>query len=112
MNRETKALLLQLAVIGLAGYVGYRVIRGIGKGARDALTDAGSALGSGLFDLFHKDQAGESLFYTVTFQGGAKHAIASRAVDANGFFNYAGKRFRLLIDRSIVSGNNKFAFPA
>lgn len=84
--------------------------------AKGALTTAGEAIGSGLFDFFHPDQLGETTFYIVTFPDGVKHSVPSRSVDANGLFtnknlapNYAGdgKRYRILV----ATNGTRTAFP-
>ena len=36
--------------------------------------------------------------YIVTFPNGARHAISSTLVNANGFFTYSGVRYRLALD--------------
>lgn len=77
----------------------------VGKKAADALANAGGAIGSGLYDFFHKNQMGETLFYTATFPDSVRHTIPSRVVTEDGFFTnsnlspqYAGDgvRYRLM----------------
>lgn len=86
---------------------------GIGKKLGEGLSSVGSALGTGLYDLFHPDQTGEMLFYTVQFPNGARHAIPSRSVDKNGQFDYiqpplAATRWQMLLSKD---GKQRFAAP-
>jgi len=93
-----------LALIGAAGFVAYKLFGFVGGAAKEGLkylNTAGEALGSKLFDLFHPNAVGESLYYTVTFPNGARHAIPSGAVDSAGQFDYvqpplAARRYQLL----------------
>jgi hypothetical protein len=96
------------AALAFALYSVYKVYRGT-KAVTDALHNAGSAAGSAIFDWFHPDQVGETIFYTVQFPDGSKHAIASRAVGSDGGFLFNNVRYRIRVDKSIVSGINKFA---
>lgn len=85
----------------VAGIYFLSKIGNIGQTSIEALNDVGSAIGSGLFDLFHPDQVGEMLFHIVTFPNGARHSIPSRSVDKNGQFSYiqpplAATRWQLL----------------
>lgn len=99
--------LLVLGALAVGGYLVYRTINKVG----DSLATFGGAIGSGLYDLFHKNQAGEQLHYTVKFPDGSQHAVPSGTVSADGIFSYGGKRYRLAIDKRIASGVNKQAFP-
>lgn len=112
---KTKDWLL-LALFAGGAYYLYRTATGVSR----ALTSAGEAIGSGLFDLFHPDQVGETLFYKAKFPDGKFHSVPSRAVNADGIFlnknlapNYPGdgRKYRLLVDRSITVGENKTAVP-
>lgn len=107
---------LLLALVAGGAFYLYRTFAGVSR----VFTTAGEAIGSGLFDLFHPDQVGEMLFYKAKFPDGKFHAIPSRAVNADGIFlnrnlapNYAGdgRKYRLLVDKSISVGENKTAVP-
>lgn len=112
---KTKDWLL-LALFGAGAYFLYRT----STAAQRALATAGEAIGSGLFDLFHPDQVGETLFYTVAFPDGQNHAVPSRSVNSAGRFvnrnlspSYPGdgKTYQLVVDKSKPAGVNKAAFP-
>lgn len=101
---KAKDWLLLGAVAG-AGLWVYGKLGGVSK----ALTTAGEAIGSGLYDLFNPDPLGEVTYYIVRFPDGAKHAVPSRSVSADGFFTNTGdgykykgdgKRYKLLTDRT------------
>lgn len=98
---------LVLAVVGVGLYALSRVLD-VSQKATAALADVGSALGSGLFDLFHPDQVGETIFYTVTFPAppvsdGQRHAVPSRSVSAQGVFTlpqfYGSQRWQIVIGK-------------
>jgi len=103
-NKSRKAAdeLLRVGIYVIGGYALFKLLQGalfvgsIPANVKNALGSVGSALGSGLFDLFHPDQVGESLFYTPTFADGSRHAIASRSVTSLGRFVYNGSTFQLL----------------
>ena len=82
------------------------------KGAVDAgITTARDALASGLYRVFGTaENFGSDIYYTVKFPDG-NHALDPSIVSSDGTFTRAGKRYRLLIDTRVVSGNNKTAFP-
>lgn len=102
--------LLTWAAIAGIGFFGYKIYSGL-SAVKDSLSSLGSALGSGLYDLFHPDQTGEMVFYNVLFPDGQKHAIPSRSVDSSGRFTYQGRRYQLLVDKGKQSGVNKYAVP-
>jgi len=83
----------------------YFIYRAIVEAAnvKDKLADVGSAVGSGLFDFFHPDQVGETIFYIPTFPDGTKHAVPSRSVNGNGQFVltqfYGSQRWQLLTNK-------------
>lgn len=56
----------------------------------DSLTNTGSKVGERVFDFFHPDVVGESVFYTVEFPGpvgdGKRHSVPSRSVNSDGVF--------------------------
>jgi hypothetical protein len=112
---DIKDVALLAALLG-AGYAAYRIA---GKG-KESLDAARLAVTDAVFEFFHPDAVGETLFYTVRFPDGATHAVPSRAVDRNGVFTnrnlspqYAGdgKRYRILVDTSKPAGINKVAQP-
>lgn len=87
--------LVNLAIIAAGAYIVYKVSKTVPKvGA--ALNSVGSAIGSGLYDLFHKDQTGEMLYYTPVFPDGSRHAIASGDVSDDGKFFYMLKSYQLV----------------
>jgi len=100
--------ILTWGAIGAGLYLALQVV-GLIKGAGSVLTDTGSAIGSGLYDLFHRDPLGETTFYVVTFPDGVNHSIPSRAIDNSGLFkntgngvNYAGdgRDYRVMIRKT------------
>jgi len=98
-----------LLLAGLAGAVYWLASRGIAQVSK-ALTSTGEAIGSGLFDFFHPHQAGELLYYSVTFPNGDRHAIASGNVDSNGLFRFALPPMVEQTWQMIVDANgNKYA---
>ncbi len=104
-SRKAADVLLRVGIYVIGGYALFKLLQGalfvgsIPANVKNALGSVGSALGSGLFDLFHPDQVGESLFYTPTFADGSRHAIASREVNALGQFTYQNTRYQLLTGR-------------
>jgi hypothetical protein len=70
----------------------------------------GSAIGTGLYDLFHKDQTGilTSKTYIVLFPDGQKHAVDSYYVGSTGKFTYAGRAYQLMISKD---GGGNLAVP-
>lgn len=100
--------ILTWGAIGVGLYLALKVV-GIIEATGSVLKTSGEAIGSGLFDFFHRDQVGEMLFYTVMFPNGQKHAVPSRAVSRDGLFRnsnlsstYAGdgKMYRILVRKS------------
>lgn len=78
-------------------YVVYQVVTTI-KATGEVLGNAGSAIGTGLYDFFHRDPLGESVYYTVTFPDGSRHSIPSRSVDNGGLFRNTGNGLNYLGD--------------
>jgi hypothetical protein len=100
--------ILTWGAIGAGLYLAFKVL-GLVNSSKDALAAAGGAIGSGLYDLFHRDPLGETTFYVVTFPDGANHSIPSRSIDNAGLFknsgngvNYFGdgKTYRIMIRKS------------
>lgn len=95
MSDNTQKI-LTVTAIGVGIYVAARVV-GLFDDVRKGLTDVGSAIGSGLYEFFHKDAAGEPMHYTVRFADGY-HAVPSRSVNKDGFFTWTdGKRYRIMV---------------
>jgi hypothetical protein len=95
---------LTIGVVAIGVYFVYRAIQEMAD-VKDKLADVGSAIGSGLFDFFHPDQVGETIFYSVTFPkspiaDGQRHAVPSRSVNAQGQFTlpqfFGSTRWQLL----------------
>jgi hypothetical protein len=67
----------------------------LGAVANRATGGALASAGSWIAGLFASDSAGEDVYYIVQFPDGAKHAIPSHSVAANGIFTYQGVRYQL-----------------
>jgi hypothetical protein len=124
---DAKSLVV-LAAISAGAYIAYRLFNVASDAAKkvaDTLTETGGAIGSKVFDLFHPNQVGETLFYSVTFSGpvgdGQRHSVPSSAVTSDGVFLLGptwgdGKptplqmrrRWRIKVDRSTGA---KYADP-
>lgn len=100
--------LITIGVVAVGAYFVYRAIQEAAN-VKDKLADVGSAIGSGLFDFFHPDQVGETIFYSVTFPklpigDGQRHAVPSRSVSSQGQFTlpafFGSKRWQLLVDKN------------
>lgn len=96
-----------MAGIGVGIYVAFQLLDA-GKKAKDALNSAGEAIGSGLYDFFHPDTVGETVYYTVTFPprpigDGQRHAVPSRSVNANGVFTlpqfFGAQRWQIVVGK-------------
>lgn len=105
-----------VAIVG-AVLGGLYLLTRAGSKAAEALTSAGEAIGSGLYDFFHPNQVGETTFYVVTFPDGSRHSVPASAVDSSGVFlnknlspTYAGdgKRYRIVVSK--IDGTRS-AFP-
>lgn len=116
MNRETQNLLFKLALLAGGAYAVYWFftsgLKQIASGAANAITNAGAAVGGGLYEFWHPGAEGESLFYTVRFPNGAQHSVASSNVSSNGQFSlivppYTNQRWQIVIDKV----NRKIALP-
>lgn len=70
---------LVLGALGVGAYLFFK--------SKNVLTNTGEQIGGGLFDLLNPGAAGESLFYTVTFPSGDKHAVPSNSVSSDGTFH-------------------------
>lgn len=124
--------LLTLGAILAGGYVAYRIIRAsdaLGNAARKGLDYAAGA-GTNLLEWIKPLDIGDMQAFTVEFPDGSRHSVGSRAVKSDGTFSVPTQltdstgrnpylavadiptlrgKYRLAIDRSIVSGVNKFA---
>lgn len=114
-----QSALITIGVI-VGAYLVYRVTGAAYAAADkvvDKLTQTGEKIGSGVYDFFHPDVVGETIFYTVQFPGpvgdGLKHSVPSRSVNTDGVFIVGptwgdGKatplqmrrRWRIVVDRS------------
>lgn len=108
MRNLEKYLPYLLAGAGL--YLVFKLVKA-GSEASQILTNTGSAIGSSLYDVFHPDQLGEMVFYTVTFPDNSRHAIGSRDVGADGSFTWAGERWRM-VTKANDPNKMKFAVAA
>jgi hypothetical protein len=59
------------------------------------LASSGESIGSGLFSLFGPKDTSPSVYYSVQFPDGSKHAIGDTSVDSTGNFSYGGVTYRL-----------------
>jgi hypothetical protein len=65
-----------------------------------AAASGGESIGSGLFSLFGSSPSGSSVYYTVNFPDGSKHAIGDATIDSNNRFTYNGAQYILGDDGS------------
>jgi hypothetical protein len=89
-------------------YEGTGVLGTLGAGASAAtgggLEDFGSWLGGGAADAaeslrqFFNSSNDKSLYYTVTFPDGVRHAIQASTVSKTGGFTYAGRAYQMFDD--------------
>lgn len=113
------------ALLALGLYIGYKVYKGA-RAVGDAVGTAREYASAGVtnaIEWFFPLDIGEMTYYAVQFPDGNRHAVGSRAIDSKGYFTFTpasnykgnpkwvGKRFRMAVDKSIVSGVNKFAIP-
>jgi len=99
---------LTWGAIGVGAYFIFKLVS-FGSAAAKVLTTTGEAVGSGLYDFFHRDPLGETTYYLVRFPDGSRHSVASRSVDNSGLFKntgdgrqYAGdgELYRLVIEKA------------
>jgi hypothetical protein len=103
---------------GAVGVVGYLALQAIGlvksgvdavSAAKGALNTAGGAIGRTVYDWFHPNQIGESVFYIVRFPDGFFHSVPSLSVDGQGVFKHKidGKAYRIAVSpTAFVNPNN------
>jgi hypothetical protein len=99
-----------IVLLGYGIFKAYRFGSAVASGAKKAAEAAGYGAANA-FEWFYPFDTGETQYWTVQFPGGAKHAIGSRSVSKDGTFSYNSTKYRLAVDKSIVSGVNKFAIP-
>ena len=114
------------AALALAVYVVWKIYRA-GKAVTKAAGAAAEAAGekvANVLEWIRPFDIGDMLYFAVKFPDGSTHSVGSRQVDSNGYFTftpaasykgnpaYAGKRFRLAIDRNVKTGTNKYAIAA
>jgi hypothetical protein len=80
-----------MVLLGLGGVLAYYVYQKF-MVVPEALTAIGEATGGAVYEFFHPNAAGETLFYMVNFSNG-KHSIPASTVDASGRFTYRGAKF-------------------
>lgn len=90
------------AAVAAGAYLLYKAVN-VAADIPEALSNAGSAVGNSVYDFFHPNEMGETLFYTVNFSNG-RHAIPSSTVDAAGLFTYRGAQFRIKT-KKLANGN-------
>lgn len=104
-------------VVVVGGYAVFKTLSAINT-VKGALNSVGSAIGSGLYEFFNGDTAGEALFYSVYFPDGSRHAVPSKAVSKNGTFKNLnlspsyrgdGKTYRIVQSKS--DKTRKHAIP-
>lgn len=97
---NTTDTVLLIGVAGAAWFV-WREFNKKKEKVLSLLDTLSTAIGSGLFDLFHPDPVGETTFYMVTFPDGQRHSVPSRTVSTKGVFTlpnfYGSTRWQLLI---------------
>jgi hypothetical protein len=93
------------------GYLLYRTWR-VAQSVKNAASWAAGKAGTSVanaFEWFVPFDTGENLYYAVEFPDGKRHAIPSRSLARDGSFLFNNVRYRMAVDKSIVSGVNKFA---
>lgn len=90
--------------VGTVGNITNQVLGGIPQ-------KLGEALGSGLYEAFHDDDAGDDVYHIVTFPDGEKHAISSGAVNDKGRFTYAGTTYALVLRKDGTGGRYFAVIP-
>lgn len=66
----------------------------------NALQSPRDALASGLYRLFGPDEEfGDSLYYTIGFPDGSRHAIPSSSVQKNATFQYQNMWYQMLMGK-------------
>lgn len=110
LRSATERAVFYVALGGVC-FVAYRAWRALSAAGEAAAWAAGKAgeKTANAFEWFFPFDIGETLFYNVQFPDGASHAVPSRSVSALGRFTYSGVNYRLVVDRRIKSGINKFA---
>lgn len=119
--------LLILAAIAGGGFLLLRALGALGKGASNAAAAAGEKAAN-LLEWFSPFDIGDTLQFRVKFPDGSFHAVGSRAIRSDGTFTvptllqqggqtYAAVAdvpalrgtYRMAVDKSIATGDNKVA---
>lgn len=110
--KTEKLILYGLIAGGL--YLAFKILNPIQQ-AGAALVSAGEAIGSGLYDYFHPDELGATMFYVVTFPDNSNHAVDARLIDSDGLFTvppnipaFVGQTFQLVTSKK---DGKRFALP-
>lgn len=103
---ETKQNWGFIALAAAAAFVVYKFFSAA-SAVGGAITSAGQAIGSGLFDFFNPSAGGVQTIYNVQFSNGQKHAIAANTIEADGTFTvppyvvaYAGQTLKIVTDQN------------
>jgi hypothetical protein len=105
---KTRDIVIIAGLGALAVWFVSKKLGAAGQAVLNAPAALGSKIGISLYDWIHPNTVGESVFYVVTFPGGARHAVASGDVAAGGGFMFQGVPYYLKADAS----GNKFAVEA
>ena len=81
----------------------------VGAAVKNALTNVGSAIGTGLYDYLHPNELGDTVFAILIFPDGLKHSVPASRISSSGTFvaknlspQYPGdgRTYRVLVDKS------------
>lgn len=108
MNIDRVASTVQIVGVAFVAYLLYKFwdkAGDTGKDVLDKLGNLGVSISSGLFEIWNpitgfKDPVGETLFYTVTFPDGKRHAVASSLVNSAGKFQFNGVWYQMVIGKA------------
>lgn len=95
-----------LGAVGVAGFWLYRKVTSV----PEALARVGESASAAVFEFFHPNAVGETLFYTVNFSNG-RHAIPASTVDSQGRFTFRGAKF-VMRDKVVGTKREHWAFAA
>ena len=87
-------------------YEGTGIVGTVGAIANAASGGLFERLGSWFGSIGNND-AGENLYYTITFPDGKRHAIGSRDISSSGRFEYGGAQYVVKVDPTTGA---KYAF--
>lgn len=71
--------IIKFALVGIGGYIIYRML----TGASAALSTVGNAIGSGLYEAFNPNVLGQTQFLTVNFPDGTSHTVAAGLINSS-----------------------------